>query len=335
MKHKLFIVIVSSLVLILSCYREPSKQQDKELTSWEKQIQNIDSLLAKNPKNDSLWAERALLFLSAEQIDSAYSSISKALLINSNVSRYHVILSDLYLARNSINNCRDALLRAIELDDENIEALSKLAELYFLIGDYEKSYAYLNKITDLDPNNAKAYFMKGYGLLEQGDTNKAIAAMQRATQADPNYYEAFLKLGQLLSDKDLQLADEYYKAALRIQPNSEEALYMYAYHLQNTNRIDQAIEYYQKIITINPINKFAYYNLGYIYLVYKKDFNKSIYNFTQSIEIDSSYAEAYYNRGLAYEQLGENEKAISDYKTSLKYKTNFDKAIKRLNALQK
>jgi hypothetical protein len=77
MKHKLFIVIVSSLVLILSCYREPSKQQDKELTSWEKQIQNIDSLLAKNPKNDSLWAERALLFLSAEQIDSAYSSITK------------------------------------------------------------------------------------------------------------------------------------------------------------------------------------------------------------------------------------------------------------------
>lgn len=94
--------------------------------------------MAKNPKNDSLWAERALIFLSVDQIDSAYSSISKALLINSNVSRYHVILSDLYLARNSINNCREALLKAIDLDDENIDALSKIAELYFLLGDYEK-----------------------------------------------------------------------------------------------------------------------------------------------------------------------------------------------------
>lgn len=333
MKEKLLLLIISSFI-IFSCYREASKQQEQELSSWEKQIQQIDSLLAKNPKNDSLWAERAIVFLSANQIDSAYSSVSKALLINSNVSKYHVILSDLYLARNSVNNCRDALLRAIDLDDENIEALSKLSELYFLIGDYEKSFVYLNKITDIDPNNARAYFMKGYGLLEQGDTSRAIAAMQRATQADPNYYEAFLKLGQLLSNKDLQLSDEYFKAALRIHPNSEEALYIYAYHLQNTNRIDQAIEQYQKLLTLNPINKFAYYNLGYIYLVYKNDFNKSIYNFTKSIEIDSTYAEAYYNRGLAYELLGDKENAISDYKTSLKYKTNFDKAIQRINKLQ-
>lgn len=333
MKEKLLLLIISALI-ILSCYREPSKQQTQELSSWEKQIQHIDSLLAKNPKNDSLWAERAIVFLSANQIDSAFSSVSKALLINSNVSRYHVILSDLYLARNSINNCRDALLRAIDLDDENIDALSKLAELYFLIEDYEKSFVYLNKITDIDPNNARAYFMKGYGLLEQGDTSRAIIAMQRATQADPNYYEAFLKLGQLLSNKDIQLSDEYFKAALRIHPNSEEALYIYAYHLQNTNRIDQAIEQYQKLLTINPINKFAYYNLGYIYLVYKKDFNKSIYNFTKSIEIDSTYAEAYYNRGLAYELLGNKENALSDYKNSLKYKTNFDKAIQRINKLQ-
>lgn len=281
-----------------------------------------------------MWAERALIFLSVDQIDSAYSSISKALLINSNVSRYHVILSDLYLARNSINNCREALLKAIDLDDENIDALSKIAELYFLLGDYEKSFAYLNKITNLDPNNAKAYFMKGYGLLEQGDTTRAITAMHRATQADPDYYEAFLKLGQLLSSKDPPLADEYFNAAIRIKPNSEEALYMYAYHLQSTNRINEAIQQYEKLIILNPVNKYAYYNLGYIYLVYKNDYNKSIYNFTKSIEIDSSYAEAYYNRGLAYEQLGQVDKAIADYKTSLRYKTNFDKAIERLNKLK-
>ena len=65
------------LILLTSCYRDPSKNKEIELSNWEKKLKYIDSLLAKNPKNDSLWAERALIFLSVDQIDSAYFLLAK------------------------------------------------------------------------------------------------------------------------------------------------------------------------------------------------------------------------------------------------------------------
>ena len=79
----------------------------------------------------------------------------------------------------------------------------------------------------------------------------------------------------------------------------------------------------------------AHYNIGYINLVYLLDFKAASECFTKAIEIDSLYAESWYNRGLSYEQLKEYQKAYEDYQKALKLKVNYDKAIEGLNRLDK
>ena len=41
-------------------------------------------------------------------------------------------------------------------------------------------------------------------------------------------------------------------------------------------------------------------------------FNQSIKDYSRAIELDSDLAEAYHQRGLSYEQVGDNQKAQED-----------------------
>ena len=44
----------------------------------------------------------------------------------------------------------------------------------------------------------------------------------------------------------------------------------------------------------------------------KKEYNDAITYYTKAIAQDGDFAEAYYNRGLTYVYIGENEKGLSD-----------------------
>ena len=79
--------------------------------------------------------------------------------------------------------------------------------------------------------------------------------------------------------------------------------------------------------------KFAHYNIGYIYLVYLKNYKKAVTNFSNAITCDPKYAEAYYNRGFSYELMKDFKNAKADYKNALDLKTNYQKAIDGLNRI--
>jgi Flp pilus assembly protein TadD len=48
--------------------------------------------------------------------------------------------------------------------------------------------------------------------------------------------------------------------------------------------------------------------------VAKGDSNRAITDFTQAIQFDPSYVEAYNNRGLSHEVLGRRTEAIADFR---------------------
>jgi len=90
---------------------------------------------------------------------------------------------------------------------------------------------------------------------------------------------------------------------------------------------------YFDIIKKDPNYKFAYYNLGYIHLVYLEVYTESVKYFTKAIAIDPNYVEAYYNRGYAYELRGDITNARMDYEMALQLRTNYPLAIEGLNRL--
>ena len=68
---------------------------------------------------------------------------------------------------------------------------------------------------------------------------------------------------------------------------------------------------YDYVITHLPDFSFAYYNKANM-LCIQQDFKAAIAYYTQAINADSDFAEAYFNRGLTYIYIGENDKGIAD-----------------------
>ena len=96
--------------------------------------------------------------------------------------------------------------------------------------------------------------------------------------------------------------------------------------LEADNKIEQAITLWQEIVTIAKYenNKEqqagGYFYLGYLYVQYTTDYDKSIEFSQQAIEIKHDFHEAYSNMGIAYRKLGGDDnlqKAIAAYQKSI------------------
>ena len=68
---------------------------------------------------------------------------------------------------------------------------------------------------------------------------------------------------------------------------------------------------YDQVLRLQPDFTFALYNKANI-LCAQREYKDAISYYTKAIEIDNECAEAYFNRGLTYVYIGENEKGLTD-----------------------
>lgn len=314
-------------VLLISCEpgKEEAKTEEKKDTSAAGvRLSGLDQMIAGNADNDSLLYQRALLLISMKRFDEAHRDMQKAVSLDSTKAFYFLTLSDIYFAGNRIMYARNALMKAAELEPQNLKARSKLAEVYFLLKKYNESVEQTAQMLKISPGNALAYFIRGMCYKESGDTTMALSAFQSAVESDRDYYNAHMQLGVLFQLKNNPVCMEYFNNSLRIKPESEEALYGRALFLQENGDYDRAIQDYTQILKINPRNKNAHYNLGYLHYTYLKVYNQAIKHYDDAIAADPNYAEAYYSRGLCYEAVGNIGAAKMDYEKSLQLRPGYE-----------
>ena len=84
----------------------------------------------------------------------------------------------------------------------------------------------------------------------------------------------------------------------------------------DSKQYDIAVEYYTKVLEINPQNAEAYAKRGNAkYLLGK--YKDAVKDYTKALEIDPNRENAYYNRGLAKANLKAYDDVIEDYNKEL------------------
>jgi len=323
-------------LLISSCRPAVEKKITDEKSKTSPGNAEIE-VLNENILSDSLNAEhyylRSRYYIEQKDINKALADIRKAIQLNENKSDYFVALSDIYLSMERIPNCMEALKRAEELDPANNSALLKLAEVHLILKDYTNTFEYTKRALDLDLINPVAHFIRGYAYMELGDSTLAIRNFQAAADQDQGYYAAYIELGSLYAAQKNSLAAGYLHTAIRIDPNRRDAYYLLAMAYQEEENIPMAVETYEKLIVISPDFKEAYYNLGYINLVYINDFEEAIRYFSKAISLDPKYTDAFFNRGYSHELLGDYANARKDYQKALELVPNYERSISGMNRL--
>lgn len=307
----------------------------------EKQDTIPESLKALNEKilansNDAeLYNKRASVYLSFNNIDSAFRDINKALGMQPENPDFYSTLSDVYMAAGMVQNALASLEKALSFDPENINALLKKAELHLYFEQYGQTLEITEKALTIDKVNPKAYFIRGMTFKLKGDTTNAIKNIQKCVEQDQENYHAYMQLGLLFAAKHNPLAVEYYNNALNLDPKSTEALYGLGMYYQENGFLNEALAAYSNLLMVDSAFKYAHFNMGYIHLVELKMYKEAIKYFNKAIACAPDYYEAYYNRGYSYELLGDILNAREDYKKALSIKTNYELAVEGLNRLDK
>lgn len=331
-KKSCYVAILVFVFLVLSCQNNRNNDRYADMPS---ELAEIYKKIDKNPSDPSLYANLSDYYMKISLQDSALNAILTALRIDSTNTTYYLKLSDVYFAMNHIDASEEMLEKVVSIDGKNQEAYLKLAELHFLHKRYDKAQEFLQEVLTIDSYNPKAYFIRAWVYKEEGDTMAAIRSYLTAIEQDINYFEAYEELAVLYHHKKDPIAANYYKNALNIRPNDVLLMYNFAMFYQEMGDVDKAIMYYKMILQINPTYKYALHNIGWIYMIELKRYEDAIAFFTNAIDIDNSYIEAVYNRGLAFENLKQYDNARQDYAYTLKLNDKYELGIEGLNRLDK
>src|SRR6266571_8181315 len=111
--------------------------------------------------------------------------------------------------------------------------------------------------------DALAHFVEGMSLEENGEMDKALAAYRKVLDVDPGQADLASRVAALLTRQDdFPEAIDVLKDAIKANPNASEPLlqlaFIYAKYLRRT---DQAIDYVNRAIALDPHNIDAYERL--------------------------------------------------------------------------
>ncbi len=326
MNRNLFTITVISAILLVATFSCTQPSTPDKYKGLPKDLADICIKIDKDPSNADLYTQRAEYYIQNKTLDSAFADALKALRLDSNNSKRYNFLSDLYFMRGDFESSEDLLEKAIVKNPKDAESLMKLAELSLYFKRYSEMYDFIDKALTIDQRNPKAHLLKGFGFIEQKDTIAAIREYQLAVDQDPKYYEAYIQLGLIFHRKQDRLALDYYNNALNIRPQSTEAMYNIAMFHQDTKNYDKAIEQYKMILQIDKHHTYSTHNIGWIQLEIKKNYPEAINYFSQSINSDSTFINAIYNRGLTYERMKKYNEAMSDYRKTLRINPSYKPA---------
>lgn len=332
------LIVVFILISFFSCTNNSVNNEDIKIDTLSKvsAIKQLSLKIRENPFNYKLFKQRAKEYIKVNKIDSAINDLQIAIKIDSLDEDSYLQLADLFLLTSKSEKTKDLYEKCLKLNPKNTVALINLARIYLYVKDYKKSNEYLIKVEKIDENNPEIYLLRGLAYQELNDTNKAIKNFQIAVNKKPDYFEPYNLLGILYAAKNDTIAIEYYKNAIKLQPKNIQVYYNLALFLQNQEQIVRALNKYNYIVTkLDTAYSNAYFNMGYINMIYLKNYKKAISYFTKVIDLNYTDVRAYYNRGYCYEKLNDNKNAKIDYSTALKISRNYPLAIEGLNRLSK
>jgi TolB-like protein/DNA-binding winged helix-turn-helix (wHTH) protein/Tfp pilus assembly protein PilF len=176
-----------------------------------------------------------------------------------------------------------------------------------------------------DPNYALAYagiadsyLVANFNLLPPKDVfPKAKEAALKALEIDGTLAEprAALAFTTMVYDRNWTAAEREFHRALELNPNYGQAHQWYALSLAATGRMDEAVAEAERAQQVEPVSLAISAAAGWVSFL-ARDYDRTIEQCTKGIEMDPTFGLAYFYRGLAYEQKGKLDKAISDLETA-------------------
>jgi TolB-like protein/Flp pilus assembly protein TadD len=187
---------------------------------------------------------------------------------------------------------------------------------------FEQAASNFQQALDLDPSFADAasmlassYFVLGqFGFMSPGVAfEKARQAAQRALELDPNLASGHANLAEIYRayDWNWPAADQEIHLARGLAPNDPDVLFIAAVQAQTLGRWDDALEFVNKSLALDPLSPSGYMILNFVQLG-RGRFEEAEAAIRRTIEINPAYTHGHYFLGMVLLARGEPRLAAAE-----------------------
>ncbi len=218
---------------------------------------------------------RGLALLKSGNTQSAREDLTEAQKKAPNSVTSYTNLARLALAEKKADEAVQNYEQALKLDKKNYDAFSGLVSAYAMQNKLDQAHARLDMAINENAGNtnflASLHYLKATAFsIEQNNystENELIAALTQ----DPNYLPAYSAYALLLGKTNrIDQAIAQYNKVLEKKPNDASTYTLIAMLEESRGNVDTAIESYKKAIQIDENSFIAANNLAWLYAVNEK-----------------------------------------------------------------
>ena len=231
-----------------------------------------------------------ILFLGTALVWNFVSTNDSVGLISRNPEAQDAFLKGKYLFEKSDD---ESIRQSLDFFDQAIHADEKFAVAYAARADaFHQTGVFGNaKTTEVFP--------------------KAKADAIRAIEINENIAEAYATLGSIAFryDWNFSEAENYFKKAFEINPNSANALHDYAWFLTSQSRFEEAVEAIEKAQKLEPTSPRINIDVGWIYARARR-YDKALAQMKRTLDLEPQNVAAqqclecaYFNKGMFAESV--------------------------------
>ena len=180
---------------------------------------NLAKLAVKiNKTDEQLWIILSEAQVANKLYKNSLVSLDKALKINPENSKIYFAKSNVYIKIAKLQNAKKALETGLKIEPNNHRAIFQLGNILLMEKNYSGAINLFDKSINIKPNFWQAINNKGLAFFEKNEINQSMKLFEKAISIENNA-EPILGLASCLRVKDIKLAIQLAKSALKKDPN--------------------------------------------------------------------------------------------------------------------
>lgn len=232
---------------------------------------------------------KAVRLKSSGRIDEAIAAFEECLRMKKDDDAVYYSLSQLQLIKNDELKASEYIIKAAEIDPNNIWYVQELAFMYFDMNDYPNAIKHFKTLVDKQPENIEWLYGYAEALRKNGDLQGAVGALDKTEgQIGLNPQLSIQKYQLYMQDKKEDLAIAELNKAREVFPMDAQLIAVLTDHYFQTGDITKAQEMLFELIKANPGNGRAMLALADLYQRQGKmdDSNKMLFGAFASLDVD-------------------------------------------------
>lgn len=242
----------------------------EEEKNFEEVIKLIDEIILQNPeKASSLLFRKVNALIELKKYSQAITTLKvyvKDCSKNEKIKAYTVIAT-CYMHLNNEKKADEYLLKTLELDPENDIILKHLSYGSYIRQEHEKCYGYIQQLIEIEKADIEDYTNLIFCCIQLDRIDEALEYAEKVIELDPTNLDVFATLTIVYEDlEDKEKLKEVCERIINLKDDGTlQIILLKAQALLELGRKDEAFEFVNKAIKLNPYDPFPYLMKGMLY----------------------------------------------------------------------